>query len=216
MSTAQSVDPRGPSLRERKKQHTRDALVEAAFELFGRQGFEATTVDEIAEAVPVSARTFFRYFASKDDVVIQFVIDQYTAVFAAFDERPADEPVLTALRHATVGVLAGREAGQGETVESARFACMTGLFQASPALAARSMEQCASRIGELAEKIAGRMGVAAADPRPLLVASVMMSAIQTAAGAWRAVEPEVPLSVLVDRAFRLLEEGINYPAAVAQ
>jgi AcrR family transcriptional regulator len=213
MSTAHSVDPRGPGLRERKKQHTRDALVAAAFGLFGRQGFEATTVDEIADAVPVSARTFFRYFGSKDDVILEFVADQYTMVFAAFEARPADEPVLTALRHATVGVLAAQEAGHCGTTASERFTCTVGLFQASPGLAARSMEQCAARIGELAEKIARRMGVDPADPRPTLVAAVVMSAIQTAAGAWRAVDPEVPVSVLVDRAFNLLERGINYEAA---
>src|SRR5829696_7959116 len=117
-----------PGLRERKKQHTRDALVAAAFGLFGRQGFEATTVDEIADAVPVSARTFFRYFGSKDDVILEFVADQYTAVFAAFEARPAGEPVLTALRHATVGVLAAQEAGDCGTTASERFACMVGLF----------------------------------------------------------------------------------------
>ncbi len=56
-------------LRERKKQRTREAIVEAAFELFAEQGFEGTTIAEIAEAAEIAPRTFFSYFPSKDDVV---------------------------------------------------------------------------------------------------------------------------------------------------
>jgi AcrR family transcriptional regulator len=202
-----------PSLRERKKQHTRDALIEAAFDLFARKGYEATTVDEIADAVMVSSRTFFRYFASKDDVPIGVIDDQYTAMFAAFDARPAAEPVLTALGNAMVQVLRACEAGQSE-LSSERFVCLVEMLSSSPSLAARSVEQCTARMDELAGKVAARMGVdPRTDPRPTLVAAVAMSAVQTATGAWRDDEPDTPPSVLIERAFTLLEAGINYPAA---
>jgi AcrR family transcriptional regulator len=200
-------------LRERKKQQTRDALADTAFDLFARKGIEATTVDEIADAVMISPRTFFRYFASKEDVALQAIDKQYTEVFAAFDARPAEEPVMTALRNATVAALRACEAGQS-SLQPERLICVATLLSTSPSLAGRSMELCNARLGELAVKVAERMGVKPeADPRPTLVAAVAMSAVQTAATAWRDREPDTPPSVLVDRAFELLEDGINYPAA---
>ncbi|GAA5188454.1 TetR family transcriptional regulator [Rugosimonospora acidiphila] len=202
-----------PGLRERKKQRTRDALRAAAFELFARKGFEATTVEEIADAVEVSSRTFFRYFGGKDDVVLATIDDQYTDVLAAFELRPADEPVWTAMRRATAEVLARYESGEtGMSAES--FARVTGLVSVSPALTGRALELCTTRIDEGTQLIARRMGVRPEqDPRPALVAAVMLSAIQTATGAWRENEPDTPTSVLVDRAFELLGAGIDYPAA---
>jgi AcrR family transcriptional regulator len=201
-----------PGLRERKKRRTRDALRAAAFDLFTRKGFEATTVDEIADAVEVSSRTFFRYFAGKDEVVLATIDEQYTDVFAAFELRPADEPVLTALRRAAAEVLRGYESASPADAE--RFANVTRLLSISPALAGRSLELCTGRIDEMIQLIARRMGVRPADdPRPALVAAVAMPAIQTATGAWRENEPDASTSMLVDRAFGLLEAGINYPAA---
>lgn len=202
-----------PGLRERKKQHTRDALVDAAFDMFARKGFEATTVDEIAASVMVSSRTFFRYFASKDEVVLCAVDEMWTAVFAALDARPPGEPVLTAIHNAMVEVLRAYETGRGG-LPPERFGCLVQLLSDSRGLAASNLEQCTARMGELAAKVAGRMGVdPATDPRPKLVAAVTMSTIQMTAEAWRDDEPDALPSVLVDRVFVLLEAGINYPGA---
>src|SRR5262249_17316205 len=178
-----------------------------------RKGFEATTVEEIAEAVEVSPRTFFRYFATKEDVVLSSVEEQVRAMHAAFAARPADEPVLTAMRHAMVGV--ARAAEQGEAGwDPARFACLHELVQASPALAARSMEHSTAKLDALAEQVAARMGVdEAADPRPRLVAVAVMCTVPAAILAWSPKEPGTPVSALADRGLRLLGEGPHYPAA---
>lgn len=200
----------GAGLRERKKQRTREALIDAAFELFASKGFEATTVDEIAEAVEVSPRTFFRYFGSKEDVATSLQRQQFVEVYAALDARPPDEPVITALRGACVEVL---RAYEEDATENLQFACVTQLVQESPAVMARSLEICAEQLDELSRRVAARMGVdPIADPRPKLVASVASAALQVAVRAWRENEPDQKVSDLADRAFALLEAGINYPA----
>jgi AcrR family transcriptional regulator len=111
-------------LRERKKAKTRWAIQEHAMRLFGEQGYAATTVDQIAAAAEISPSTFFRYFATKEDVVVQ---DQYDDLFVtafraaggtkdpiatlrrmvsdALKDMPADDPGGTALVGAFTGVL---------------------------------------------------------------------------------------------------------------
>src|SRR3954464_7668072 len=106
---ATAMDHGSPALvsgrRERKKQRTREALINAAFQLFQEKGFAATTVEEIADEVDVSSRTFFRYFSSKEDVVLTFQEEQFATMLAALAARPASEPVMTALRTTAVSVL---------------------------------------------------------------------------------------------------------------
>src|SRR5258708_9982878 len=109
--------------RERKKQATRESLIEAAFGLFTDKGFEATRVEEIADAVDVSSRTFFRYFASKEDVALTFREEQQAAVLEALAARPASEPVVTALRRAVVGIAHACEEGS-LGFDPSRFRCI--------------------------------------------------------------------------------------------
>ena len=84
------------SLRERKKARTRASLREHALRLFREQGYPATTVEQIAAAAEVSPSTFFRYFPTKEDVVIQDDMD--TRLFAAFDRQPPALGTVAALR----------------------------------------------------------------------------------------------------------------------
>jgi len=78
--------------RDRKRRRTRDALIDAALELFEAKGYEHTAVHEITDAVDVAERTFFRYFASKEDVALHFVrreIDDFTTALAARPSKSA-------------------------------------------------------------------------------------------------------------------------------
>ncbi|WP_410675226.1 TetR family transcriptional regulator [Amycolatopsis sp. cmx-4-68] len=194
-------------LRERKKQRTREALIDAAQALFCTHGFEATTIDQIAESVEVSSRTFFRYFSSKEDVALALADEQITAVLKAFAAQPADLPVLTAMKTAAVEVVRTYET-------DARFPGLQDLISVNPALAAARIERATARFDEVARLIGARMGVdPAVDPRPYLVASVALCAVQTAVVAWRAAGRQAPESELTGQAFDLLSTGLDYPAA---
>jgi AcrR family transcriptional regulator len=199
-------------LRERKKQRTRCALIDAAFALFQRKGFDATTVDEIAEAVDISPRTFFRYFASKEEVALSQVDEQLGVLVEKLAARPPSEPALTAVHRAAVEVIRSCENGENG-FDPARYESVQLLVASSPALAAHILEQGWTRLTELARLIARRMGVDPRDPRPALVASVGICAVQTAVHAWRETDPDARTSDLVDRTFQLITDGINYPAA---
>src|SRR3954464_9320848 len=90
-------------LRERKKAKTRWAIQEHALRLFGEQGYAATTVDQIAAAAEISPSTFFRYFATKEDVVVQ---DQYDDLFvAAFREAGGSADPIATLRRMVADAL---------------------------------------------------------------------------------------------------------------
>lgn len=193
-------------LRERKKQRTREALINAAQELFCTHGFETTTIDQIAGSVEVSSRTFFRYFTSKEDVALALADEQITGVLTAFAAQPAGLPVLTAMQRAAVDVMRAQET-------DTRFHGLQHVISANPALTAARIERATARCDEVASLIGTRMGVdPAEDPRPHLVASVALCAVQAAVVAWRTTGRQGPESELVGQAFDLLSTGLDYPA----
>lgn len=202
-----------PGLRERKKQRTRDALVDAAYELFHRKGYDATTVEEIAELADVSPRTFFRYFMSKEDIALAPLDRQFTEILAALAARPAGEPVISALRNAAVGVVRAYEA-RGTSPDLKRHQSMQTLLTGTPALMAASLGRSTTRLDELAQLVATRMGVdSREDPRPRLVASVALCAVPATVNAWQDIHRTTSTSDLLRQAFDLLTAGLDYPAS---
>ncbi|MEU6577412.1 TetR family transcriptional regulator [Streptomyces sp. NPDC046805] len=178
------TDPR-PGLRERKKQRTRDALLRAALELFTTQGYERTTVDEIAEAVDVSQRTFFRYFASKEDVAF-FVPRLAEAHYVeAVHARPPHEAPLEALRRAVLESwdTIGESIEQLVPVELHMRAYR--MIEASPALLAAHLRRSAELEEDIARIIAEREGLDIdTDPRPRLVVAVFGAVIRVTERMW--------------------------------
>src|SRR5260370_23745463 len=120
--------------RERKKQQTRDALIHAALELFEAQGYEHTAVREITDRVDVSERTFFRYFASKEDLTLSFVRDGSDALLAALTARPPEEEPLTALREAFRESLRRVTADRDTVTARPAYLSVLKLIQATPPL----------------------------------------------------------------------------------
>lgn len=88
------------SLAQRKRQLVANELTEAALQLLALKGFDAVTIDEIVATAGVSKRTFFRYFASKEDVVVQFLADMGIGMHAELAARPIEERPSVALQHA--------------------------------------------------------------------------------------------------------------------
>jgi len=219
-ATAPEAHPAGPETqlpgrRERKKQRTREALIDAAFDLFGEKGFEATTVEEIADAVDVSSRTFFRYFASKEDVALSFQEEQHEAVLAALTARPREEPVVTAMRRAVVEIARACERGD-LGFDPQRFEVMMTLMDNSPSLLASSLEHQQKKQASLTKVIAERMGAdPATDLRPHVVAATAACSFRASAdmlAQHREMCGDAPLSETVDRAFAIIEEGLNFPS----
>ncbi|MEO5873636.1 MAG: TetR family transcriptional regulator [Streptosporangiaceae bacterium] len=203
--------------RERKKQATRESLIEAAFAIFVDKGFDATTVEEIADAVDVSSRTFFRYFASKEDVVLTFQEEQQAMFIARFEARPPAEPVLTALKHAAIEVAHACETGVSG-FDPARFVALKTIMETSSSVLASSLQHQQQKQQVVAEAIAARMGVDPADDlRPHVVAAIANCGMRTAADCWEqgGSGPFGSLSDVIRQAFTLLEESINYPSAAA-
>src|SRR5690348_4018161 len=132
-----------PGLRERKKQKTRWAIQAHAMRLFASQGFDATTVEQIAEAAEISPSTFFRYFKTKEDVVIQ---DRYDDVMvAAIRTAPPELSPIETMRLAMVGSFAQIVPDEAEQVlQRARLSFSV------PALRMRSLDSMLSAIDVLA------------------------------------------------------------------
>src|SRR6476469_9042250 len=83
-----------PSLRDRKRERTRRALIDAAADLFERKGYDETTVAEIAAAAEIGTRTFFGYFASKEDILFpDSDARARTTIEAIAGRGPAERPV---------------------------------------------------------------------------------------------------------------------------
>jgi AcrR family transcriptional regulator len=99
--------------REANKQATRIALLDAATQLFARQGFEATTVRDIALAANVTERTFYRYFDGKEDLVAGEYLSWLATLQAAITGRPAQEPPFVAVQRAMTSLSQQAAAGRG-------------------------------------------------------------------------------------------------------
>ena len=155
-----------PTLRDRKRERTRAAIESAAFRLFAERGYDGVTVAQIAAEADVAARTYFRYFATKEDVLFGRDAEVLTAVGAIIDARPAGEaPVVTA-RACSLAMGAWAEKHRALIVDRA------AVIAATPSLAGRDRAKLAGIEDLAAARLARRMRARAGDPRPLLLAKL--------------------------------------------
>jgi AcrR family transcriptional regulator len=140
-----------PGLRERKKAKTRASIREHALRLFREQGYTATRVEQIAEAAEVSPATFYRYFPTKEDVVLQDDLDVLT--LGALEAQPPGLSPVAAVRSAVADARAGFTEEERE-----RFRQTTELTMAVPEIRARALDEFARTIDVTAAVLAKRSG----------------------------------------------------------
>lgn len=192
-----------PGLRERKKQQTRHRVEAAAMELFVRDGFEATTVEGIAGAAEIAPRTFFHYFATKEDVVLADYADRLRRLLEHLAERPADERSWECLRQAFRAVAA--EESEHREAMASRLRIMAD----APTVAARSLLLQSGWERDLAAVLASRTAVRDGDePPPELLAAASLAAMRASIQQWLG-DPSVDLPVRMDRCFEVLGEGLD-------
>ena len=157
----------------------REELSRVAWDLFSRKGYEQTTVAEIARAAGVSRRTFFRYHASKEDVVVETQDAMAQRMLDAVAARPAGEAPLVAIRHALVRELE-TELAQPELMRG-----IIRLLRESPALRRAMLDRHARMEERLAALLAERLCIdPGRDSTPALLAFLARAMLDTAFNVW--------------------------------
>jgi len=193
-----------PGLRERRKALTAAELEAAAFRLFGERGFDAVTVDDIAAEADVSRRTFFRYFASKEDVLLADHFVQLARLREAMDARPSDEPIVTALRNALLSMSVDFEDRKEMIILRGR------LMRDTPSLQARSLVHQKLWEEAMQEMVAERLGVdPVTDLRPGVVSAATLAAMRVAFTNWLMAGCDGDLIALTAEALDLLDGGLQ-------
>jgi AcrR family transcriptional regulator len=166
-------------LRERKKLRTRATLIDAAVELCERQGYERTTVDQIAAIADVSPRTFSRYFATKDAIALALIDEAINQAAVELARQPADIGHFEALRRSYIAMYSGTKTAPPGGLSDDRMMCTVRIIMASGALRHAVIDY---RHHAVNIELAKRMGLDPDDRKLKLVASMWSSFIMTALG----------------------------------
>jgi AcrR family transcriptional regulator len=177
----------GTGLRARKRADTHARIHAAALALFGRQGFEATTLDDIAAAAGVSRRSLFHYFGSKEDIVLSTKAGLGELIETAVARRPAEEPLLAMAEHALTDMAKDFQGPEART--------LARLIHETPALRVGDHAKYEALEGRLAAALASRKGLAPNDLQARVVATTAIGVLRMATEAWLAADdargPEV-------------------------
>jgi DHA2 family multidrug resistance protein-like MFS transporter len=199
--TDPTTSPAGPGLRERKKARTRATIQACALRLFREQGYDATTIDQIIAAADVSETTFFRYFPTKEDVVLR---DDYDPLLIeAFQAQPPQLAAVPALRAAFAAAFGSMTAQQrAEQKERIRLTFTV------PRLRAAMLDQISQAMQLLARAMAERAG---RQPDDVTVRAVVGAVVGAAVAVSAAItdDPDADVPALIDQAIAHLEPGLT-------
>ncbi|WP_459643405.1 TetR/AcrR family transcriptional regulator [Kineococcus sp. NUM-3379] len=186
------------SVWDRSRRAACDEIVTVAMGLFLEKGFAATTIDDIAAAAGVSRRSVFRYFASKEDLVLGHLAAEGPALRATLEQRPADESAWTALLQ-TFLTLQRTAAPPDHQLK------ISGMVYGTPSLRARSVEKHLQWHDELVPDIRRRLIASGGGPnvdlRARAVVAAAIACLDTAGEAWTVAKGEPDLGDLLTDAF---------------
>ncbi len=193
-----------PGLRARKKQQTRRAIERAALDLIEANGFDGTTIDDIAAAANIAPRTFFHYFPSKEDVVVADYSKRLERIVVTLEAGLLDQAPWMALRGAFMSVAADYESERDQLLRRFR------IIQANPSVAARNLQIQATWEDAVTEAVSRRPGLGAeGDIRPTLIAGAALAAMRASLRRWLSDGGNSRLPDHVESCFDLLEMGLG-------
>ncbi|MEV5435635.1 TetR family transcriptional regulator [Streptomyces sp. NPDC052682] len=204
MTPARTSPPTGRpqlGLRERKKIKTREAIRAATYALVREQGYDATTIEQIAERAEVSPSTVFRYFPTKEDIVLTDEYDEL--MLQELRDRPADEPWTDSLRY-----VLRRAVGYATDEEPEITRLRWRLMAEVPAVRSRMMESMSVTGRLLGRAVAERSGRSPDSLEVRVLAMSLMGGLLEACLYWAEHGHEGDLADLVDRALDVIEHGL--------
>lgn len=189
-------------LRERKKRERRDSIEEAALHLFDTEGFENTTVENIAAEADIAPRTFFSYFPTKEDVVLADYAGRLERILGELEKRPCSEAPWQAVKASFLLVAHDYESQREELIR--RFT----IIATNPSVYARSLQLQAGWEDALAESLTGRMNTGADDITPRLLAAAALACMRSTLRHWLASGHDSSLPDLAEQCFDQLSAGL--------
>jgi AcrR family transcriptional regulator len=173
-----------------------------ALALFAERGYEQTTVEDIADAADISPRTFFRYFPTKEDVVLW---DEYDAViWELLDARPDDEPPGETMRAITRQMIEGLYRRDPE-----RLLARNRLLFTVPAVRGRFLEFARAGVEELSAGFAARRGLPPGDLKLEMTAIALVDAAGAAFDRWQRADGKTDLLPLLDETTDAMISGVS-------
>ena len=194
-------------LRERKKQKTREAIQRAALRLFQKQGYEETTVEEIAAVAEISPSTFFNYFPTKEDVVLYDMYDPIAIDMIV--SAPLQEP-LNAMTRRILEALSQLMDTDKEMILS-----RAQLVMGVPELRNRMLDELDRTHALFTNALAQRTGRSAVDFELRVTTRILVGAIYEAVIEWMRTNGRENLASLAQRALDIMEHGASL-ATIAQ
>ena len=195
---------RPAGLRERKKARTRASIREHALRLFREQGYSATTVVQIAAAAEISPATFFRYFPTKEDVVLQDDFDIVT--MELIEAQPPELGPVAAFRAAAAQMLASVSPDELERIKEGME-----LTARVPEIRARALDEFARTIDQIAGPLAARAGRSPDDFAARTLAGAIIGVIMAATMPWALAGEDIDVAAMfarIDAALAQLEQGL--------